>query len=73
MSQPPKINIDDEKAALKKMREGGLTFELFVEEGYDEYELGGITRTLALANAIHPDAPFSWRFTSNHPGMVSSA
>lgn len=73
LSYPPKISIDGDKAAPNPLGEAGLAFELFVEKGFDEYELSGITRTLSLANAIHPDEPFSWRFTSNHPGMVSSA
>jgi transcriptional regulator GlxA family with amidase domain len=51
----------------------GRSFELFVERGFDEFELGGILRTLSLANDIHPKSPFKWRFTSNMPGMVSSA
>ena len=50
-----------------------LTFELFVEKGFDEFEIGCIIRTLSLANDIHPNAPFEWRFTSNEPGMVTSA
>ena len=65
--------MDDNKQKPSSLREGGLTFELFVQKRYDEYELSSITRTLALANTIHPDEPFSWRFTSDNPGMVPSA
>lgn len=50
-----------------------MTFELFVERGFDEFELSGIVRTLSLANDIHPKSPFEWRFTSNNPGMITSS
>ncbi len=73
LSQCPKIINEADQTVQTPLGEAGLIFELFVETGFDEFELSGITRTLSLANAIHPDAPFSWRFTSNNPGMVSSA
>jgi|GEM_PF-365330 transcriptional regulator GlxA family with amidase domain len=63
-------NNNNNATAINRTR---LTFELFVEKGFDEFELGCIIRTLSLANDIHPNAPFEWRFTSNEPGMVTSA
>lgn len=54
-------------------RAAGLTIEVFVERGFDEFELGAIVRTLSLANDIHPKSPFEWRFTSNRPGVIPSA
>jgi transcriptional regulator GlxA family with amidase domain len=71
LSQPTDINTNPSDTTIQ----GGtdLAFELFVERGFDEFELGSIVRTLSLANDIHPKSPFSWRFTSNNPGMITSA
>lgn len=67
------LNIKTPKLAAHSSDDAGLSFELFVERGFDEFELAGIIRTLSLANEIHSQTPFDWRFTSNKPGMISSA
>ncbi|MBT3467121.1 MAG: AraC family transcriptional regulator, partial [Rhodobacteraceae bacterium] len=71
MTDPTDIENNDNTATATNGTR--LTFELFVEKGFDEFEIGCIIRTLSLANDIHPNAPFEWRFTSNEPGMVTSA
>ena len=48
------------------------TFELFVERGFDEYEVSGIIRVLALANEIVDKPLFEWRFTTHNPGIITS-
>lgn len=70
MSNP--VNIKPPTPATDTSGDTGLSFEIFVERGFDEFEMAGIIRTLSLANDIHAQSPFDWRFTSNMPGVVSS-
>jgi hypothetical protein len=52
-----RINIENPNPAIHTSGDAGLSFELFVERGFEEFELAGIIRTLSLANDIHPKSP----------------
>ncbi len=46
------------------------TFEIFVHRGFVELEFAAVTNTLAVANSILSREAFSWRITSDTPGIV---
>ena len=47
-----------------------LAFEIFVQNGFSEFELASITTTLKAANKIRSSELFNWRFVSDTPGFV---
>ncbi len=47
-----------------------IIFELFVQNGFSEIELASVTAVLQLANRLGQNRIFSWRFTSDNPGLV---
>ena len=61
--QPPK---DDGKLKI-------LVFEIFVQNGFSEFELASVTTTIQAANKIRSSKLFEWRFVSDTPGFVTGA
>lgn len=54
-------------------RSASFTFEIFVQDGFSEFELASITKTLQTANEIKAEQLFNWRFVSDKPGLVSGS
>lgn len=61
--QPPK---DNGKSKI-------LSFEIFVQNGFSEFELASVTTTIQEANKIRSSKLFDWRFVSDTPGFVTGA
>jgi transcriptional regulator GlxA family with amidase domain len=50
-----------------------LSFEIFVQNGFSEFELASVTTTIQAANKIRSVKLFDWRFVSDTPGFVTGA
>ncbi len=50
-----------------------LTFEIFVQSGFSEFELASITKTLHATNEIKAERFFKWRFVSDKPGLIEGS
>lgn len=48
-------------------------FEIFVQDGFSDYELASVTATLQAANKIGKYELFDWRFVSDNPGLVKGS
>ena len=50
-----------------------VTFEVFVQAGFSEFELSSVLTVLKRANAISGGVTFDWNVVSDEPGFVTGA
>lgn len=50
-----------------------IIFEIFLQEGFSEYELSAIVTTLQTANRVLAEPMFDWNIVSDTPGLLNGS
>ncbi|PSL18632.1 GlxA family transcriptional regulator [Shimia abyssi] len=66
------VDFKINRSGLRGDQDSPVTFEIHVQPGFSHLELSGVLTVLRTANDILNDGRFSWRITSDAPGLVSS-